>query len=80
MFYAAGDPVERFGDPIEVSGLDLGMRNELTKRAHDALAALQERRIIIGNLYAYVIDSREPETLTRTSDGNSSALQSADEL
>ena len=33
----------RFGDPIEVSGLDLDMRNELTKRAHNALAALQEQ-------------------------------------
>jgi 1-acyl-sn-glycerol-3-phosphate acyltransferase len=33
----------RFGDPIEVSGLGLDKRNDLTKRAHDALAALQEQ-------------------------------------
>jgi 1-acyl-sn-glycerol-3-phosphate acyltransferase len=31
----------RFGDPIDVAGLDLDDRNELTARAHGAVAALQ---------------------------------------
>lgn len=31
----------RFGDPIDVTGLDIEDRNELTARAHGAVAALQ---------------------------------------